>query len=416
MDYIDSRCSGEFEARHHDEDEYSNERFAFNRDVGVATIDITGPLSYKPVTMFGMDCGGVSYENLKEDVSYLASEGVNTIAFLVDSGGGEAHQMIQTAKYIRAVADQHNIKLISYVDGMSASAAYGLSVVSDEIILSEGSEVGSIGVLVRLMNDSKKLEKEGYERTFVTAGEEKVPFNADGSFREEFIKDIQYKVDSLYTEFTEFVAEHRGISVEAVRSTQARTFLPKESIELGLADSVMSVEEFYTYLADTAQTKEGRMKKPVFKLSNEKEKSEMNEEAIVEMQAKLEEATASVQATNEKLASVVAQLQEKETALAEAASQIAKMEEDKETAKTEARKAKLAAVLGEDKVEETLSATASLSDDAFAVVLKGYDTQKKALENSDLFKEMGSQGEEMELETEQAEDLTAAILKKQYTK
>lgn len=384
----------------------SNSRYSFNKDIGVAVLNIDGPLSYKPVTIMGFDCGGTSYQQIKEDFTYLVDSGAKTVAFSVSSGGGEAFQMMPTANYMRKLATENDVRIITYVDGLSASAAYGLSVIADELIMAPSSEVGSVGVLVRLMNDSKALEMEGYERTFISAGDDKIPFDADGSFRKEFLEDIQGKVDTLYEEFTGFVAEHRNLSVEAVKSTQARTFLPKEAIELGLADRVMTLEEFYTHLADTAQKQEGGMlKNKLFTQFNKTEETlEMTQ--LAELQEQLQGAQLSVSELTSKYEAVASLLAEKETALAAALSEVATFQAEaaalKEAAvatKMSARKEKLSAVMAADKVEGVSASLATLDDEAFNTVLSSFAGLKQTAEASDLFNEIGDQGTEAVVET-----------------
>ncbi len=401
--YLDDRCSQDFKLEVGDSDRGQvNERFSFNPDIGVATLSIDGPLSYRPVTMFGMDCGGTSYTQLKEDFTYLVESGANTIAFTADSPGGEAHGLFPTAQYMRDLANANGVKILAFVDGMSASASYGLTSIADEIIVSPGSEVGSIGVVVRLMNDSKALEKEGYERSFVYAGNSKVPYAEDGSFRPEFIGDIQSKVDSLYVEFTEFVANQRNLTVDSVRSTEARTFLPKEAAELGLIDHVMTVESFYNYLADTAQKPQenGMLKNKLFNMNKNEETLEMTQ--LADLQSQLtaaNEQLAEFSSVKEAMALLQTAAAEKETALAEALSQVAQMKEAAVVTKLAARKTALTAVMSADKVEAVSASLSSLDDTAFETVLSGFAAQKQALEASDMFTEIGDQGTEAVVET-----------------
>lgn len=407
IEYLNQRNAEDFKLEDpQQESRESNSRYSFNKDIGVAILNIDGPLSYKPVTIMGFDCGGASYQQIKEDFTYLVDSGAKTVAFSVSSGGGEAFQMMPTANYMRKLATENDVRIITYVDGLSASAAYGLSVIADELIMAPSSEVGSVGVLVRLMNDSKALEKEGYERTFISAGDDKIPFDADGSFRKEFLEDIQGKVDTLYEEFTGFVAEHRNLSVEAVKSTQARTFLPKEAIELGLADRVMTLEEFYTHLADTAQKQEGGMlKNKLFTQFNKTEETlEMTQ--LAELQEQLQGAQLSVSELTSKYEAVASLLAEKETALAAALSEVATFQAEaaalKEAAvatKMSARKEKLSAVMAADKVEGVSASLATLDDEAFNTVLSSFAGLKQTVEASDLFNEIGDQGTEAVVET-----------------
>lgn len=406
--YLDDRCSKDFKLQSDEDSGFGQvERYSFNPDLGVATLSIDGPLSYRPITMMGFDCGGTSYTQLKEDFTYLVESGAKTIALMIDSPGGEAHGLFPTAQYMRDLADANGVKILAFADGMSASAGYGLTSIADEIIVSPGSEVGSIGVVVRLMNDSKALEKEGYERSFVYAGSSKVPYAEDGSFRPDFINDIQSKVDSLYVEFVEFVATQRNLSTDSVKSTEARTFLPKEAMALGLIDAEMTVESFYNYLADTAQKPQenGMLKNKLFNMKTNTEETP-NMTQTTELQAQLaqyQEQLAEFTSVKEAHATLLAAFTEKETALAAALQEVAQMKEAVASAeaaavavKMDARKSKLAAVMSADKIEAVSASLSSLDDSAFETVLSGFAAQKQALEASDMFAEIGDQGAQVE--------------------
>lgn len=404
IDYLDKRC----EDGEAGEPVQGNSRYSYNQDMQVAVLNIDGPLTYKPVTMMGFDCGGTSYQQLKEDFSYLVESGAKTVALNISSGGGEAYQVFATARYMKELAVKNEVKLLSFVDGMAASAAYALASIGDEIILNEGSEVGSIGVVVRLLNNSKQLEKEGVQRIFVTAGDSKVPFDKEGNFRDGFLADLQEKVDFLYDEFTEFVATNRSLSVDAVRATEAKTFLPEKALQLGLADSVMNSEEFYTYLADSVQQKENTMlKTKLFGMNNKEETIDMsvNMAQLEELQTQLSQYEAqlsTLQASLEEMGGVKATLEaalgEKETALADAQALVAQLEQEKVEQKLQARKDKLAAVTSTDQVEALAASLSSLDDAAFSTVVGAMAAQAKALENSEMFTEVGDQGVEASVE------------------
>ena len=421
LNYVDKRCEGTVDVTPKADNEFSMYSTLHYQESNLGVIHISGPLTNKS-TGWEAFCGGTSYESIKEDFEALLEEGVKTVAFMVESGGGEAYGMMDTGNYLRKLADENGVKIISYVDGLSASAAYGLTAISDEIITNKNSEIGSIGVLIRLMNDSKALEMEGYERSFISAGTEKIPFAEDGSFRKEFLDDLQYKVDALYKDFTEYVAEHRNISVEAVRNTQANTFLAEDAIALGLADQVMTQEEFYSYLSGEAQNnKEGSsMSNRIFKFSKTANEETLEMSQLAEMQTQLaaaQEQLAEFSSVKEAFAALQGQFSEKETALTEALGQIAQMKQEAEVTKLNARKEKLAGVMAADKVDSVSAALASLDDEAFSVVLAGYGLQKQQLEASDLFTELGDQGSEVEQTTQaSSEDLTLKAAKAKYNK
>jgi len=421
LNYVDKRCEGNVEVTPKADNEFSMYSTLHYQESNLGVIYISGPLTNKS-TGWEAFCGGTSYESIKEDFEALLEAGTKTVAFMVESGGGEAYGMMDTGNYLRKLADENNVKIISYVDGLSASAAYGLTAISDEIITNKNSEIGSIGVLIRLMNDSKALEMEGYERSFISAGTQKIPFAEDGSFRKEFLDDLQYKVDALYKDFTEYVAEHRNLSVEAVRNTQANTFLAEDAIALGLADKVMTQEDFYSYLSGQAQNnKEGSsMSNRIFKFSKTNNEETLEMSQLAQLQEQLTAANAQLSeftSVKEALASVQSVLGEKEAALAEALGKVAQLEQVAVTTKLNARKEKLAAVMASDKVDSVSAALASLDDEAFSVVLAGYGLQKQQLEASDLMNEIGDQGSEVETPTQASgDDLTLKMAQAKYKK
>lgn len=405
LSYLDASINGR-EVKTPDpkmeESETHNSRYSIYEDDKAALFTIEGPMTKKPITLFGMDCGGFSYEQFKEDFRTVADSGVKTVGFMLDSGGGEADSLFDTANYVRALADENGIKIISYVDSLAASACYGIAAISDEIIMSGSSTVGSIGVVLRLINDSEALKKEGYERIYVTAGADKVPFDAEGKFKDSFLTDIKEKIDVMYGEFTEHVAKYRNISVEQVKATEARTYLSTQALELGLADKSMTLEQFYSYFANQAENRvEGNMlPKKLFNFNmktNTEETLDMSQLADLQAQlAQYEGQVAELTSVKETLVTLQSAFSEKETALAAAMQEITQMKEVAVATKLTSRKTALAAVMSADKIEAVSASLSTLDDSAFETVLSGFAAQKQALEASEMFTEIGDQGAQVE--------------------
>jgi ClpP class serine protease len=213
----------------------------------IGIINIHGGLTNKPVESL---CGatGASYAGLMNQMSALVDAGCKTVVLDISSGGGEAFNCFQTADAMRAKADENGVRIISYVQDCAASAAYALCVAADEVISHPQGSVGSVGVLVSMMNNSKALEKAGLSRVFVTAGANKIPFDAEGGFRESFLAEIQDQVDDLYGQFCAHVSHYTGLSVEDVQATEASMYRAPKALEMGLINRIMTNEEFATYL------------------------------------------------------------------------------------------------------------------------------------------------------------------------
>lgn len=414
LDYLNARNENPAVMFDEDDDEDSidrhNSRYSYNEDSKVALLNIEGPLTYRPIRTLCGDYSGTSYQTLKEDFTTLAQAGAKTIALYVNSGGGQAYQMMPTARYLRGVADEYGIKIIAMVDGLSASAAYGLTSIADEIIMAEGSEVGSVGVLIQLMNDSEYLKKIGVERTFIYAGDDKIPFDENGKWTKSFINELQESVDELYEQFTSFVAENRNLTQKQVIDTQARTFSPEKALQLGLVDKVMTIEEFYDYLADEA---EANMKGENSLLKNKLFNKPLdNAQAQLEVQEKmkLEELQAQLQTVQTELADMTSKFTELftnheaavalhaeeksklEAALAEVTEQLSTIEQEKVEMKTNARKASLSKFVPEETASDLVETLASLDDAAFSKVVAGYELKHVQSQSSELFEEAGDAG------------------------
>lgn len=330
LSYLEDRNSGVYDAAielnklskksdDNDEDDY------VDVENGYAVLHIDGPLTYQP-TLFQMLCGGMSYATLEKQVASAIKQGASTIILDSDSPGGEAYGCFETAQDIRKMADAANVKLVAYVDGIAASACYGLISAAHEIIMNPDAEAGSIGVVTRLTNTNGKDKKEGKETTYIYAGNSKIPFDKDGQFREEFIADLQSKVDRLYSKFVAHVSTMRGISEEAVKQTEAKMFVAEEALALGLADKIQTKEEFYESLSNNNGGSMAVSKSRLFKMESQElkeETPEMSTEQFDAIQAQL----SALEAKNAELAAKYAEAQAMlEEASAKAAAEAAEAE------------------------------------------------------------------------------------------
>ena len=267
------------------EDYYTRRESGVQPQYGV--LNVEGVTTYK-ATGWEALCGGTSYESLVTQMEGFVDQGLKEVYMLVDSGGGEAYMMMQTSQTLRKLADDNNIKLIGYVDGMAASAGYGLLSCCHEIITNTDAEVGSIGVVISLMNNSEQLSKEGLKRSFITAGASKVPFDTDGEFKDEFLADLQDKVDVLYEQFTGHVASFReGMSQDQVKATEAKMFQSDKALKLGLVDKVMELRDFKKEYLSDYKSDEYHNKPKETLMSDQPATPELSAEEIVAMQAQL---------------------------------------------------------------------------------------------------------------------------------
>jgi ClpP class serine protease len=362
----------------------------------IAIIPVSGALTYEETWMDAM-CGMSSYQGILGMTRQAIKEGFSTCVYDMNSGGGQAYGTFECAEDIKRLTSEAGVKTIAYVDGICASACYGLAVACDEIIVNPQAEVGSVGVVTSLKNSSEKDKKEGVSYTYVYAGDSKIPYDKDGSFSESFINGLQTKVDSLYESFLTHVSSMRGIEKEAVRSTQAKMFSAEESLGIGFVDKIMTRNEFAEYLADIQEGKEDSMSLKNLNLNVNEEKEKMK---IQEMQDSLDTAIAEKDTALSQLDVIKEQMGAKEvesedlkSQLAELTSQVESLTSEKQTTELSLRKDRLSAVLGSDKVDSVFEAIKSLPEESFSALVESYSMTKESNQGSELFNEAGVDAE-----------------------
>lgn len=216
-------------------------------DNKVGEIKIDGALTYKPVAMM---CApeGTSYQGILTQARDLINIGAKTILLTHSSTGGQAAHVFDTARSLRQMADENGVKLISYIDTVSASASLALQVISDEVIIHPEASTGSIGCVCALYDTSKRMEMQGIKPIYISSTKGKTPFQADGSFREDFLNKLQEDVTLLGMQFAEHVSEFTGISVDEILALDAQMFTAEKALQLNLVNKIMTHNQFYAYL------------------------------------------------------------------------------------------------------------------------------------------------------------------------
>ena len=400
---------------YHLQEDYDKATMAYlgiNPETKVGVLNIDGTLVNREGQMNSQCIELTSYQGLKKKFESQIEMGIQSCVMMINSGGGECFGAWSTANYVQKLARQHNIELIAYVNGTSASAAYVWASVADKVISHPLGQVGSIGVVVQLYNDSKMLDKMGVERSFVYAGGNKIPFDKQGNFTETFVKDLQDSVDKTYAKFVNHVAVNRNLTEQQVINTNASVFDADVALTLGLIDDVMELEDFEILYGLKSPKTSGinsvRLEAPNNFLQSEENMTknvELNADELQELKTQLATATDK----NEQLSATIADMQANydavkeqfevnKVALAEALQSKADLEAEKVKAELDARvaqrTAKLEASLGKDneQVVTLLASTQTLSDEQFDVIAKSLELKQETQEKQ--FAEIGGEGQD----------------------
>jgi signal peptide peptidase SppA len=220
---------------------------------GVAIIGVVGSLVNRG-GWIGAYSGMTSYEGLKHQLAAAARDAsVSSILLDMDSPGGEAVGAFEAADAVRAAALK---EVVAVVNGMAASAAYAIASAATRIVTTSSGISGSIGVVMLHADYSKRLESEGIKPTMIFAGARKVDGNPYEKLTAEVKGELSAEINRFYDLFVSGVAVGRsGMSDEAIRATEARTYIGADAVAIGLADAVGSFESALAELTATASTK-----------------------------------------------------------------------------------------------------------------------------------------------------------------
>jgi signal peptide peptidase SppA len=135
---------------------------------------------------------------------------IKVIALNINSPGGSPVQSELIFNYIRRLAKEKDVQIITFIGDCAASGGYYLACTGDEIYASNSSIVGSIGVIASGFGFNELIKKIGVERRIYTQGQNK-------SILDPFLPEKQSDVDILndvgkdiHQEFIRHVQERRG--------------------------------------------------------------------------------------------------------------------------------------------------------------------------------------------------------------
>ncbi len=208
---------------------------------GVGILYAQGPM-FKKANLMTEISGATSYQTLARDLQVaLDDRALHSIAMLIDSPGGEANGADEFAAMVNAA---NKVKPVTaFVSGMGASAAYWIASAAGRIVLSEGSMVGSIGVVLGINDTTLADERRGVRKLQFVSSQS--PNKRPDPNAEDGKSHIQAMVDSLASVFISKVAAYRGVSQADViaKFGGGGMKVGAEAVNAGMADEVGQFED-----------------------------------------------------------------------------------------------------------------------------------------------------------------------------
>lgn len=201
-------------------------------------------------------------EFLKDLRKYRAMKTVKAVFVEVDSPGGAVGPSQELYYEFKLTREKYQKPVVVYSKSLLASGAYYAAVGADKVFVQPSTLVGSIGVIMRLVNLQELYAWAKIKHTVIKTGE----FKDSGSeTRELSPKEKAYFQDLANSSLDQFVgsiAEGRGLKIEEVRPyADGRVFSGLAATESKLVDGIKLFEEAVEATADLV-----KLEKDTYKL------------------------------------------------------------------------------------------------------------------------------------------------------
>ena len=207
---------------------------------GVGVISITGPMLRNPDIFDRIIFGACDTGELINAVAEAAARpDVEAIFLDIDSPGGSVNG---TPELAQAVADASKTKYVyAFSAGQMCSAAYWVASQADAIYATPSARIGSIGVILPVVDSSAAFEQAGLKVEVFAAGKFKSAGTPGTSLTDDQREWLQSEVEETAADFHAAVlARGRKIPDEAM---EGQTFSARKAMRFNLAGMVASRAE-----------------------------------------------------------------------------------------------------------------------------------------------------------------------------
>jgi signal peptide peptidase SppA len=220
----------------------------FLRVGDVAVIPVKGPLVNSDSAFLAF-FGITTYPSIRRAMVAAATDpSIHKILLDVNSGGGSVSGVVDTAKLISRIHDKVK-PVVAFSDGAMASAAYWLGCSAGQVFCSSTAVVGSIGVIMTHVEQTARMEKDGFKPTVIRAGKFKALANPLEVLTDSARSQVQAQLDEVYKVFVTHVADARGVSYEAAdKFSQGREYVGAQAVEAGLVEGIAAFDELLSKL------------------------------------------------------------------------------------------------------------------------------------------------------------------------
>ena len=297
-------------------------------DGGIGTLFLRGPMMRNPDVIDQLVFGATDTEEVMTAVNEAAErEDVQAIILDIDSPGGSVNGTPELAAAVAAASKAKTVYAFSA--GQMCSAAYWVASQCDAVYATPSARVGSIGVILPVVDSSEAFAKAGLKMEVFAAGKFKSAGTPGTSLTEEQKDWLQSEVEEIAADFrTAVLARGRKIPDEAM---EGQTFSGRRAMRLNMAGMVdgrsqvmARLRELHVRKVDTAAEAmdttilETELAEARASLAKVTEDAKAQESLLTEANDQITSLTAKSEALSQELAAVGAEREQLASDLATA--------------------------------------------------------------------------------------------------
>jgi signal peptide peptidase SppA len=166
-------------------------------------------------------------------------DGVAAVALAINSPGGSPAQSTLIQGRIRQFAAEKNIPVLAFAEDIAASGGYWLALAGDEIFATEGSIIGSIGVISAGFGFTDVLKRLGIERRIYKVGDNKAMLDPFSPEDPDDIARLHALQIDIHDGFKAMVRLRRGARLkETPELFSGAIFTGRQALAHGLIDGI----------------------------------------------------------------------------------------------------------------------------------------------------------------------------------
>ncbi len=188
---------------------------------------------------------GINFEKFKKPIDKAFEvSGLSAVALVINSPGGAPAQCALISQHIRALSQEKDIPVYTFIEDVAASGGYWLACIGDEIYAQGTSIVGSIGVISGGFGLEDFIKRHDIKRRVYTAGRDKSfldPFKPEKAEDIARLKTIQH---AMHDDFKAWVHARRDPRLNGGDSElmEGAFWTGRQALDYGLIDGLGTVD------------------------------------------------------------------------------------------------------------------------------------------------------------------------------